>query len=239
VIGSARQGPQALSLLITDIHILGSSAQCRVVWPAVALSQCCRISEAEYAAKQSPVWIARQGNGHIVAMDGPGDPEVATGDVMFIAEVAPSQTWRHARSARIGCAARSGCDPDEIASVALFLASDSSFVPGGPEFAGRNCSQGLERPPLPIFTTLRRGMPYVPKPFVGGNQAFPVPAIEPDRKIGHPHSHEIEDVEHLPGSLDVLLVAGLMEDDQDSVGQASGIAWSGGLHVILGRDLAD
>ena len=47
------------------------------------------IAEAENAAKESPVWIARQGNGHIVAMDGPGDPEVATGDVMFIAEVAP------------------------------------------------------------------------------------------------------------------------------------------------------
>ena len=47
------------------------------------------ITEAEQAAKESPVWIARQGNGHIVAMDGPGDPDVATGDVMFIAEVAP------------------------------------------------------------------------------------------------------------------------------------------------------
>jgi hypothetical protein len=50
------------------------------------------ISEAEHAAKQTPIWIARRGNGHIVAMDGPGDPEVATGDVMFIANVAPSQT---------------------------------------------------------------------------------------------------------------------------------------------------
>jgi hypothetical protein len=49
------------------------------------------ITEAEHAAKQTPVWIARQGNGHIVAMDGPGDPEVASGDVLFIAEVAPSQ----------------------------------------------------------------------------------------------------------------------------------------------------
>ena len=49
------------------------------------------ITEAERAAKESPVWIARQGNGHIVGMDGPGDPDVATGDVMFIAEVAPSQ----------------------------------------------------------------------------------------------------------------------------------------------------
>jgi hypothetical protein len=50
------------------------------------------ISEAKHAAKQTPVWIARQGNGHIVVMDGPGDPEVATGDVIFIAEVGPSQT---------------------------------------------------------------------------------------------------------------------------------------------------
>jgi hypothetical protein len=48
------------------------------------------IHEAKNAARASPVWIARQGNGHIVAMDGPGDPDVATGDVMFIAEVAPS-----------------------------------------------------------------------------------------------------------------------------------------------------
>jgi hypothetical protein len=47
------------------------------------------IAEAEHAAKETSVWIARQGNGHIVAMDGPGDPEVATGDLMFIAEVEP------------------------------------------------------------------------------------------------------------------------------------------------------
>jgi hypothetical protein len=49
------------------------------------------ITEAEHAAKQDTVWIALQGNGHIVAMDGPGDPDVATGDITFIAEVAPEQ----------------------------------------------------------------------------------------------------------------------------------------------------
>lgn len=59
------------------------------LWPQVPKDV---IAEAERAAIQSTVWIARQGNGHIVAMDGPGDPEVATGDIMFIAEVAPSQT---------------------------------------------------------------------------------------------------------------------------------------------------
>jgi hypothetical protein len=48
------------------------------------------ITEAEHAAKETAVWIARQSNGHIVAMDGPGDPEVATGDIIFIAEVGPS-----------------------------------------------------------------------------------------------------------------------------------------------------
>lgn len=49
------------------------------------------IAEAERAAQESPVWIVRQGNGHIVAMDGPGDPDVATGDIVFIAEVAPAR----------------------------------------------------------------------------------------------------------------------------------------------------
>lgn len=58
------------------------------LWPQVPKDV---ITEAEHAAKESPVWIARQGNGHIVAMDGPGDPDIATGDVMFIAEVAPSK----------------------------------------------------------------------------------------------------------------------------------------------------
>ena len=49
------------------------------------------LRQAEHAAKLDTVWIALQGNGHIVAMDGPGDPDVATGDITFIAEVAPSQ----------------------------------------------------------------------------------------------------------------------------------------------------
>lgn len=49
------------------------------------------IAEAEMAAKLDPVWITQQGNGHIVVTDGPGDPDVATGDVMFIAEVGPSE----------------------------------------------------------------------------------------------------------------------------------------------------
>jgi hypothetical protein len=47
------------------------------------------IAEAERAAATQPCWIARQGNGHVVAMDGPGDPDVATGDVLFIAELGP------------------------------------------------------------------------------------------------------------------------------------------------------
>jgi hypothetical protein len=59
------------------------------LWPYVPNDV---IGEAERAARHGPVWIARQGNGHIVAMEGPGDPEVATGDVMFIAEVAPAET---------------------------------------------------------------------------------------------------------------------------------------------------
>jgi hypothetical protein len=32
-----------------------------------------------------------QGNGHVVAMDPPGSPDVATGDLVFIAEVGPDR----------------------------------------------------------------------------------------------------------------------------------------------------
>jgi hypothetical protein len=47
------------------------------------------IQEAEQAAQAELCWIAMQGNGHVVAMDPPGSPDVATGDLVFIAEVAP------------------------------------------------------------------------------------------------------------------------------------------------------
>lgn len=47
------------------------------------------VHQAVTAAELDPVWIAQQGNGHIVAMDGPGDPDVASGNIVFIAEVSP------------------------------------------------------------------------------------------------------------------------------------------------------
>jgi hypothetical protein len=49
------------------------------------------IEEAEMAAKAEPCWIVQQGNGHVVAMEGPGSPDVATGDIVYVAEVGPSQ----------------------------------------------------------------------------------------------------------------------------------------------------
>jgi len=56
------------------------------LWPQVPKDV---IAEAERSAVADTVWIAQQGNGHIVATDGPGDPDVASGDIVFIAEVAP------------------------------------------------------------------------------------------------------------------------------------------------------
>jgi hypothetical protein len=58
----------------------------QTLWPQVPKDV---IEEAEHAATSQPCWIAMQGNGHIVAMDGPGSPDVATGDMVFIAEVGP------------------------------------------------------------------------------------------------------------------------------------------------------
>jgi NAD(P)H-hydrate repair Nnr-like enzyme with NAD(P)H-hydrate dehydratase domain len=58
------------------------------LWPHVSRDV---IEEAEHAAQAYPCWIVQQGNGHIVTSEGPGSPDVATGDIIFIAEVAPSQ----------------------------------------------------------------------------------------------------------------------------------------------------
>jgi hypothetical protein len=49
------------------------------------------IEEAENAASAQPCWIVQQGNGHIVAMAGPGSPDVATGDIIYVAEVSARQ----------------------------------------------------------------------------------------------------------------------------------------------------
>ncbi|MGC1409976.1 MAG: hypothetical protein WA864_13630 [Acetobacteraceae bacterium] len=50
------------------------------------------IEEARRVAQTEPSWIAMQGNGHVVAMAAPGSPDVATGDVIYIAEVSPAKS---------------------------------------------------------------------------------------------------------------------------------------------------
>ena len=57
------------------------------LWPEVPKEV---IEEAKRAAKSEPSWIAMQGNGHVVAMEAPGSPDAATGDVIYVAEVSPA-----------------------------------------------------------------------------------------------------------------------------------------------------
>ena len=58
------------------------------LWPKVPKEV---IEEAKRAAQSEPSWIAMQGNGHVVAMEPPGSPDAATGDVIYIAEVSPAR----------------------------------------------------------------------------------------------------------------------------------------------------
>ncbi len=58
------------------------------LWPAVPKDV---VDEARHAASVEPCWIVMQGNGHVVATEGPGSPDVATGDIVYIAEVAPRE----------------------------------------------------------------------------------------------------------------------------------------------------
>lgn len=55
------------------------------LWPAVPTDV---VDEARHAAGLEPCWIVMQGNGHIAVTTGPGSPDVATGDIVYIAEVA-------------------------------------------------------------------------------------------------------------------------------------------------------
>ena len=57
------------------------------LWPKVPAEV---IEEARQTARDEPVWIAMQGNGHVVATLPPGSPDAATGDVIYIAEVSPT-----------------------------------------------------------------------------------------------------------------------------------------------------
>ena len=59
------------------------------LWPKVPADV---INAAKLAAKTDPSWIAMQGNGHVVAMEPPGSPDAATGDVIYIAEVSPERS---------------------------------------------------------------------------------------------------------------------------------------------------
>jgi hypothetical protein len=56
------------------------------LWPSVPNDV---LQEAKDTAEVDPCWIVMQGNGHVVATEGPGSPDVATGDVTYVAEVAP------------------------------------------------------------------------------------------------------------------------------------------------------
>jgi hypothetical protein len=58
------------------------------LWPAVPRDV---IEEAKKSAVAEPSWIAMQGNGHVVAMEPPGSPDAATGDIIYIAEVSPAK----------------------------------------------------------------------------------------------------------------------------------------------------
>ncbi|HVZ06858.1 hypothetical protein [Rhodopila sp.] len=59
------------------------------LWPTVPDDV---IKEAETGARVEPCWIVRQGNGHVVVVEqGPGSPDTATGDISYIAEIAPRQ----------------------------------------------------------------------------------------------------------------------------------------------------
>ena len=60
-------------------------------------------------------------------------------------------------------------------------------------------------------------MPQVPEPLVRGDQAFHVASTRAVRRQRPTRQHHFQDVQKLLGDLEVALVAGVMECDQDLV----------------------
>ncbi len=66
----------------------------------------------------------------------------------------------------------------------------------------------------------------MPKPFVRGDKAFHVPAARAVRGQRAAGQHHLQNVQQLFRNLKIALIAGMMERDQNFVGQTSAVARS-------------
>jgi hypothetical protein len=70
---------------------------------------------------------------------------------------------------------------------------------------------------LSQFRSVR--MLYVPEPLVSRDQAVPDMALPAIRQAGRSFCHELEETQQCSGNVNVTLIAGLMESNQNLVGQ--------------------
>src|SRR5579875_2185153 len=80
------------------------------------------------------------------------------------------------------------------------------------------------RGPSPKLENRGRRVTQVPKPLVGGYQAFHVPPPAAVRRQRTAGEHHLKHMQQLLGDLKIALIAGLMESDHDFVGEAAAIA---------------
>jgi hypothetical protein len=73
-------------------------------------------------------------------------------------------------------------------------------------------------PPFAASTVQHPGIPQLPQPLMGGDQAFLGPALSSGRQIRRPVNHELQHGQQFRRDLDVCLVACVMEGDEDLVG---------------------
>jgi hypothetical protein len=78
-------------------------------------------------------------------------------------------------------------------------------------------------------------VPDMPKPFMSGDQAFFGAAISAVWQTGRSVRHELQNIEQLFGDVDLPLIAGVMEGDQDFVGKAPRIPRLRRIWIVLGR----
>lgn len=77
--------------------------------------------------------------------------------------------------------------------------------------------------PVSVFVGVR--MTQVPQPLMRGDKAFHIAPTSAVRRQGTARQHHFKNVEQLLRHLKIALVAGVMERDENLVGQASAIPW--------------
>ncbi len=109
--------------------------------------------------------------------------------------------------------ARAGVDQGDLSDAFLSRVRTCRQPGGGYERSRPRCVRQYRRSGFP-----QQRMAQLPQPFMRRDKRILGPPLSSRRKIGRSVGHELQHVEQLRRDLDLVLIAGMVERDQDLVG---------------------